>query len=101
MSEWVRAAKKRDLEPGKGVMIEAGGRRVALFNADGVFYAVDDACPHRGGPLSQGAVDNGELTCPWHAWGFDVKTGACHTVPAAKIRTYPVKTEGDDVFVQI
>ena len=101
MAEWIRAAKETDLADGSGVEFEAGGKKVALFRADGKFYATDNTCPHRGGPLAQGSLDGLVVTCPWHAWGFDVKSGACLAVPAAKIKTYEVKVEDGNIFVQV
>ena len=66
MSAFVKVAKTGDIAPGEGKMVETGGKRIAIFNIDGTFFAIDDTCTHRGGPLSEGMVVGTEVTCPWH-----------------------------------
>lgn len=51
------------------------GRDIAVFNVAGRFYAIDNSCPHQGGPLAEGWIDGTIVTCPWHAWCFDVTSG--------------------------
>lgn len=74
---------------------------IALFNVEGNFHALDNACPHRGGPLGEGALEGRTLTCPWHRWQFNAVTGESLVNPAAKLRTFSVTLKGDDVFVEI
>jgi nitrite reductase (NADH) small subunit len=62
---------------------------------------MDNVCPHRGGPLGQGLIEEGKLICPWHAWAIDLKTGEVTHSPQAKVETYEVKTEGDDVLAKL
>ena len=81
--------------------MEIAGIRVALFNLDGKIYALADACLHRGGSLGDGHLEGTTVTCPWHAWDFDVKTGECHTMKGSKQKKFPVKTEGDGIFVEL
>jgi nitrite reductase/ring-hydroxylating ferredoxin subunit len=69
------------------------GQRVAVFNVDGKFYALDDACPHEGAPLSLGRLDRHILTCRVHEWEFDVTTGECLTCPSKPVKTYCVAKE--------
>jgi len=73
---------------------------VALFNVAGSFYATADACAHRGGPLSEGDLAGTTVTCPWHAWSYDVTLGSA-THQAASVKSFPIKVEGDDVLVGI
>lgn len=101
MGQFVPAAKQQDIQPGTGVASECGGRPVAIFNIDGNFHAVQGKCPHRGGPLGEGELEGNVVTCPWHAWRFDVCTGANADNPNLKLACYPVKLEGDDVLVEI
>jgi len=61
-----KIAETKDLPPGSGTIVEAGGRTLALFNVDGTFYAIDNTCLHRGGPLGEGDLDDTIVTCPWH-----------------------------------
>ena len=63
---FTKAATIQDVPPGMGKQVSVNGKLIALFNANGAFYAVDDTCPHRGGPLSEGEVQGTEVTCPWH-----------------------------------
>ena len=96
---WTKAAKAADIEEGKAVVVSLGGKDVAIFKAQGNFYALDSVCPHRGGPLGEGYLDGLELTCPWHAWTFDLKTGNCSTAADVRQKTFPVKLEHDEVWV--
>ena len=75
MAEWVRVASLQDCPPGSATERVAGDRIVALFNVDGTLYALDGICPHQGGPLGKGRLEGAVVTCPWHGWQFDVRTG--------------------------
>ena len=97
----VKVAEAGDLPVGQGRVIEAEGRTLALFNVDGTFYAIDNTCPHRGGPLGEGDVEGRIVICPWHAWRWDVTTGANANNPAVRISCYPVAVEGGSVFVHV
>jgi 3-phenylpropionate/trans-cinnamate dioxygenase ferredoxin component len=102
MPAYVRVAKSSEIQPGTAKRIEAGDKLIALFNLDGVFHAIDDACTHRGGPLSEGILFGNEVTCPWHGAVFDVTTGEVISPPAPLgVATYPVRIAGDDVEVEI
>jgi nitrite reductase (NADH) small subunit len=90
-----------DVPPGEGRVVEAGGRVLALFNVRGSFFAIDNACPHRGGPLGEGDLDDGVVTCPWHAWRWDVRTGANVNNPAVTLACVPVQVEGDALVVEL
>jgi len=90
-------AKTTDIEPGAGKIVEANGREVAIFNVDGCFYAIDNVCIHKGGPLGDGSLEGEVVTCPWHGWRFNVKTGACLANPAAKVKAYAIKVENDEI----
>lgn len=95
----VTVAKTSDVPPGTAKVILVAGRPVALFNAGGTFYAMDNACLHRGGPVGEGSLDGDVVTCPWHGWEYDVKTGANVGNPTARLRTYKVLVEGNDVKI--
>ena len=66
MEGFVKIAKSDEIQPGQGKMVEVDGKKIALFNVDGAFYAIDDTCTHRGGPLSEGELSGKEVTCPLH-----------------------------------
>ncbi len=101
MGIFYKAAKKQDIEPGQSAVANVQGIPIALFNVEGSFYALHNLCPHRGGPLGEGELSGSEVTCPWHAWQFDVKTGQNPESPHSKVKTYPVKVEGDDILVEL
>ena len=96
-----KVAKLGDLPPGEGMVIEVEGKDIALFNVEGVFYALDNVCPHRGGPLGEGFLQGKIVTCPWHGWKFDVTTGRSSVNPEASVSCYTVKVEGEDILVEL
>lgn len=88
-----------DVPVGEGRVIEDGDRAFAVFNLDGTFHAMDNACPHRGGPLGEGWIEDGVVVCPWHGWEFEIATGACTMNAALCQKRYPVRVEGDTVII--
>lgn len=90
-----------ELKPGALLEVIVGGQALALANVDGAFHAVSDVCPHAGGALGEGYLDGPVLTCPLHGWTFDVRDGACHVDPAARLRTYDVCIVDDRVCVRV
>ena len=101
MATATKVATKVEIPPGTGKVIEVGGKTIAVFNCDGTFYAMDNTCRHRGGPLGEGALAGTAVTCPWHGWEYDVKSGACQTDPSITLQTFQVSVEGDDVLVSV
>jgi len=101
MENFVKVAQTTDIPPGEGRSFEVGGKTVAVFNVNGQFYAIDNTCVHRGGPLGEGYLENKVVTCPWHGWRYDVTTGVSPVNPAAKVPTYPLKVEGADLLVEV
>ena len=102
MAGFVKVAKSDEIAPGQGKMIEVGGKKIALFNVEGSFYAIDDTCTHRGGPLSEGSLDGKEVTCPWHGAIYDVITGEVLSPPAPKgVARYNARVEGTDIAVEV
>jgi nitrite reductase (NADH) small subunit len=101
MEDFIKVALVTDLTPGKGHIFELNDLKVALFNLDGKFYAINNTCCHRGGPLGDGEVEGEVVTCPLHSWKYDVTNGQCTTNPSAKVASYEVKVDGQDVLVKI
>ncbi len=101
MAEFVSVAKVSELEPGTGKAVEVNGISIALFKVDGAIYAIDNTCPHRGGPLAAGMVEGRVVSCPLHLWDFDIITGEFLSNRQIRIPTYPVQVEGDDVKVAV
>lgn len=101
MGRFTRVAETADLKPGEGKVVEVAGKMLALFNVDGTFYALDNTCLHRGGPLGEGELEATIVTCPWHGWRWDVTSGANTNNPAVKVACFPVKVEGSSIFVDL
>lgn len=99
MAEFVFAAKTGDIPVGRGKTISVGEKSVALFNVDGMFYAIDNTCLHRGGPLGEGELEGCVVTCPWHGWKFDVRSGEMTMNTAARVNCYPTRVDGEDVQI--
>lgn len=97
----VRVGQAGDVPAGEGRVIEADGRTLAVFNVDGTLYALDNACPHRGGPLGDGDLDGRLVACPWHAWRWDVTSGANANNPAVRVPCFPVTVEAGEIFVDL
>jgi nitrite reductase/ring-hydroxylating ferredoxin subunit len=74
-------------------------KSVTIFYAEGEVFATQGHCVHMHAPLLTGNLEGKKLTCSWHGWRYDVSTGACLTNHWAKLATYPVKIEGEDVYV--
>jgi nitrite reductase (NADH) small subunit len=98
---FVRGAKISDVPAGNVHEIQVAGKAVALANIGGKFFAINNTCLHRGGPLGQGSLQGQIVTCPWHAWEYDVTTGKVVQNPAMGVACYPTEVRGDEVFVDI
>jgi nitrite reductase/ring-hydroxylating ferredoxin subunit len=85
--------------PGKARAFNVGRYEIALFNVDGTYYALENACPHQGGPIAEGWVENLTVTCPWHAWCFDLRTGSLTMGDFALISRFEVRVEQDGVYL--
>ena len=101
MANFVKVASVPEIPLGQGKTIEAGGRKIALFNVDGKFFAIDNTCAHRGGPLGEGSLEEKTVTCPWHGWRYDVTTGVSEISPDVGVPSYPIKVEGQDIYVAV
>ncbi len=92
------------LPPGASLAVRVGDQSIALFNVGGSVYAIDNICPHAGGPLTRGALSgsNGAIvTCPLHGWRFDVRTGRSPHVPGEQLRTFPVRVADGAIEVGV
>jgi nitrite reductase/ring-hydroxylating ferredoxin subunit len=86
----------QDIPTGNLKLLRIGGRRIAVYNVDGLFYATDDECTHSGGPLSEGELEGKVITCPWHGSCFDVTDGSVQCRPAVKpVKTFRVTVDGE------
>jgi nitrite reductase (NADH) small subunit len=102
MSEYVKLTTTSELPPaGEAREYEINGRMICVANTAEGLAAMDNVCVHRGGPLGQGLVDGNKIICPWHGWMFDVNTGASTHNENARVRTFPIKMEGEDVLIAL
>jgi len=93
--------KLDDVPVGGSRCLEFGDLQIGLFrNADG-FFAIDNTCPHRGAPLHQGVVSDGQVTCPWHQWQFQLGDGVCRNIPNIKIPTYAVEVRDGTIWIDV
>ena len=99
MAKFVPLAGAADIPHGQARAYIVGNREVALFNVGGEFYAIENACPHQGGPLAEGWIDGNVVTCPWHAWCFDVKSGDMTLGGFTSVDTFEVQVEGSTISV--
>ena len=97
----VRVASLSKFPPGSLMQVEAGGESYAVCNVSGEIHAVDGICPHSGGRLGDGALHEYTIVCPWHAWEYDCRTGACDFTDVIKLRTFPVTVSGDDICIDV
>jgi nitrite reductase/ring-hydroxylating ferredoxin subunit len=101
IAEWIRVADLDRLQPSRPIAVKVAGKHVALFVHRGEIFACNNRCPHEGYPLVEGALDaDCVLTCHWHNWKFDLKTGAT-IYGGDNLRVYPVKVEDRAVWLDI
>lgn len=98
---FVKVANESDLPAmDEAKEFSCGGRAICVANVGGSYSAMDNICPHRGGPLGQGMIEHGKVVCPWHGWAWDPKTGAAEQDSRMKVAIYPMKIESGDVLVE-
>lgn len=98
--EWLSVAKKGDIADGEMIEVDNGGKPVAIANVGGTYYAIAGECPHQGGPLAEGELEGDIVTCPWHNFRFDFKSGRTLDPPIGNCARYEVRVEGDDLKLQ-
>ena len=102
MPKFVKVAKTSEIADQSATCVEVEGKQIALFNLGGEFYAIDDTCTHRGGPLSEGSVDGDQVECPWHGAHFNIKSGEVTGPPALEgVTKYTVRLVGDAIEIEV
>ncbi|QPJ62354.1 MAG: Rieske 2Fe-2S domain-containing protein [Candidatus Nitronauta litoralis] len=94
-----RIGKPEAPGPGECKTLEIDGHDIALYNVNGVFYATDDFCKHRGGHLGEGHLSGTTVTCPLHFWRYDITNGSCASHPNGDIRAYPIEMKGEELIL--
>ncbi len=102
MADFVKIATESEL-PARNEVKEFAceGKTLCVVNVDGEFYAMDNECLHRGGPLGQGMIEDGKVVCPWHGWRWDPKTGQAEQSATAKVTVHELRIERGDVMVKL
>lgn len=98
--DFIEIARVADVPLGRIKAFAVGDRKVALSHTAKGFFATDNVCPHRGGPLAEGDLIGDEIVCPWHLWGFDLETGKCAGNPEISVSTHELRIEGDRILVR-
>jgi len=98
----MKVASLADVPPGGAKLIEVQGKEIALFNANGTLYALDNICTHAGGPLVEGTVEGQEVECPLHGARFNLKSGVSESLIAPDgVQAYPVRVSGTDIELEL
>ena len=98
---FVKVARVEDVPPGTVTRVRAGDEEIALANVDNELFATQGACLHLEGPLGDGELEDTVLTCPWHGWQYDVRTGLNEFDHAIQLRTYEVRVEDGEIQVAV
>ncbi len=101
MADFVTVARVADVPAGQGRPFTVNNRMIALFNVDGSFHALDNLCLHRGGPLAEGTIGRGTVTCPWHGWTYDIATGTMVQDPRVGVTRHETRLVGDEIQVRL
>lgn len=101
MSEKHRIASVSDIPEQNGLEVTVAGKVIGLFLVDGEVFAIDGLCPHAGGPVGKGYICGSMVTCPWHGWQFDVKTGQHSMSPNMSIAKYDVTVEDGEIWIEL
>lgn len=100
MTTWIDIGALSDIPPQGARVVKTAHGCVAVFRtADDQVFAIDDTCPHKGGPLSEGIVHGNSVTCPLHAWVFSLETGMALGADTGAVRSYPARIEGGRILL--
>jgi 3-phenylpropionate/trans-cinnamate dioxygenase ferredoxin component len=99
---FTKVATTDEVPPGAAKAVAVNGRKLAVFNVEGSYYAIDETCTHRGAPLSEGECVGTQVYCPWHGACFDLTTGSPLSPPAKQgVATYKVQVVGNEIQVDV
>lgn len=99
MASFVEVARAEQLPPGSGMVVRADGKDIAIFNVDGIIFAIDDSCRHQGLSLGTSKLEGRIVTCRGHGWKYDVTTGSTLASPGYGVAAYPVKVVDGKIMV--
>ena len=98
---WHKVAELDDLDEGRVTTVVADNKSICLTHYNGEYGALDNHCPHQGGPLGEGSIENGNLRCPWHGWDYCPLTGESPAGFDETVPTYPIEVREDGIYVAI
>ncbi|QEH36780.1 Assimilatory nitrite reductase [NAD(P)H] small subunit [Aquisphaera giovannonii] len=101
MPEWYAACGSGELDAGRAILREVGGLKLALLREGDSIVALSDRCPHAGGSLGRGWVEEGELVCPLHRWRFRLADGRCTTMRGQSVHRFRAERRGEEVWVLV
>jgi len=101
MSAFVTVARVGQIREGTGETFQVGDRLVAVFLEHGEYFAIDDVCPHMGASLGAGALCDGVVACPWHAWRFSIHDGTWRDSPRVQIDRFDVRVVGEEIQLRV
>lgn len=95
-----KLADIKDISEGKSLIVkDSEGREIALFNLEGEIFALENVCPHMGGPLGEGEIEEDCVTCPWHGWEFNIRSGACNNMPGEQANAIPILIKDGSIYL--
>ena len=101
MPEWLAVCRVEELVEGQGRSLDASGIRLAVFRSGGDLVALCGRCPHSGGSLGHGWIEDGEVVCPLHRWHFRLSDGRCTTIRGESVHRFRCEVRGDEVWVEV
>jgi nitrite reductase (NADH) small subunit len=101
MAQWLAVCRLDDIADGAGRSLDAAGLRLAVFRLGTDVIALSGRCPHSGGLLGFGWVEEREVVCPLHRWRFRLADGRCTTIPGERVHRFRCEVRGDEVWVEV
>jgi len=98
---FVKVTDLDQIPEGDGTVVEIAGKEIGIFKIQGELFAISNLCPHMDGPLVEGELKGHVITCPWHAWTFDLKTGVCTFNDSIRAACFEVRVVGKDVELKV
>jgi nitrite reductase/ring-hydroxylating ferredoxin subunit len=101
MPLWVPVCRVDEVVEGQGRALDAAGARLAVFRLGGDLVALSGRCPHSGGSLGHGWIEEGEVVCPLHHWRFRLSDGRCTTIRGESVHRFRCEVRGDLIWVEV
>ncbi|QDT04293.1 Anthranilate 1,2-dioxygenase ferredoxin subunit [Rubripirellula lacrimiformis] len=99
--QWTPVAQASEIADGEAIEVVVGEQILAIFRSDGQWFAMDGMCAHQGGPIAQGKVADGCVTCPWHGWQYDLATGIQTINRQPLMQTFPIREVDGTIEVEL